>query len=67
VYEECRFCAHRANVFKTPNQEGQCELELQGKASVALCKGKLFFRLSPDRAEKYKRWVLGGSTRATPR
>ena len=63
-YEECRFCTHRVNVSRTPNGEGQCELDLQGRASVFLCKGRLFFSVSPDRAAKYKSWVLGGSPRA---
>lgn len=67
-YDECRYCAHRVNVSRTPGGEGQCNLELQGRARVSLCKGRLFFSLSPDRASKYKNWVLGGSIRTqTPK
>ncbi|MDP9382086.1 MAG: hypothetical protein M3Q29_18470 [Chloroflexota bacterium] len=63
VYAECRYCVHRVNASRTPNREGQCNLQLQGRASVSLCKGRLFFSVSPDRSEKYKRWVLSGSPR----
>lgn len=66
AYDECRYCAHRVNVSRTPGGEGQCNLDLQGRASVSLCKGRLFFSLSPDRAPKYKQWVLGGSIRTQP-
>ena len=67
-YETCRFCVHRANVSRTPNGEGQCEMELQGRATISMCKGKLFFSLAPDRAGKYRKWLLGRSdhSRETP-
>ena len=64
AYDECRFCVHRVNVGRTPSGEGQCNLELQGRARVSLCKGRLFFSLSPDKVSKYKGWVLSGSARS---
>ena len=64
AYESCRFCVHRANVSRTPNGEGQCNLELQGRATVAMCKGRLFFSLSQDKAGKYRKWLLGRSDRS---
>ncbi len=66
AYDECRFCVHRVNVSHTPDGQGQCNLELQGRASVSLCRGRLFFTLSPDRASRYKGWVLSGSPRSQP-
>ena len=62
-YDECRYCVHRVNASRTPEHEGQCNLELQRRASVQACKGRLFFSLSPDRAGKYKSWVLAGAVR----
>ncbi len=64
AYEECRFCTHRMNVSRTPDGQGQCALELQGRARVDLCRGRLFFTVSPDGMERYKRWLLSGSPRA---
>ncbi len=64
AYEECRFCTHRMNVSRTPDGEGQCGLEMQGRAKVSLCRGRLFFTVSPDGRERYKHWVLSGSPRA---
>jgi len=52
------------NVSRTPDGEGQCGLELQGRAKVSLCRGRLFFTVSPDGRERYKHWVLSGSPRA---
>lgn len=63
AHEECRYCVHRVNAYKTPDGEGQCNLELQGRASVSLCRGRLFFTLSQDRAARYKSWILSGSPR----
>ncbi len=64
AYEECRFCTHRMNVSRTPDGEGQCGLELGGRAKVSLCRGRLFFTVSPDGMGRYKHWVLSGSPRA---
>jgi len=67
IYEECRFCKHRVNVHRTPNEQGQCNLELQGVMKVEMCKGKLFFSLDPNRAAKYRIWKLTQLARRTPR
>lgn len=66
AYEECRFCVHRVNVSRTPDGQGQCNLDLQGRATVPLCRGRLFFSLSADRASRYKGWILSGSPRSRP-
>ncbi len=67
IYDECRYCAHRVNARKTRFGEGQCDLELQGRTRVGLCRGRIFFRVSPDRASAYRCWVLGSSARRVVR
>ena len=64
AYDECRFCTQRVNVSRTPDSQGQCALELKGRARVDLCRGRLFFTVSPDGLERYKRWLLSGSPKA---
>ncbi len=64
AYEECRFCVHRVNACKTPDKVGQCNLELEDRATVPMCRGDLFFRLAPDHAARYRHWILSGSPRA---
>ena len=39
-------------------------MELQGRATIAMCKGRLCFSLAPDRAGKYRKWLLGRSDRS---
>ncbi len=46
-----------------PGGSGECELVLQARASVSLCRGRRFFRLAPERAAEYRAWVLGGAGR----
>lgn len=65
AYEECRFCRHRVNVSRTRNGEGQCGLELRGGARRSLCRGRLFFSLSPEHADRYRSWLVSGSARRT--
>ncbi len=64
AYEECRFCVHRVNSCKTPDKVGQCNLELEDRATVRMCRGNLFFRLLPDHAARYRHWILSRSPRA---
>jgi hypothetical protein len=63
IYDECRYCAHRVNASKTAGGQGQCALEARRQSTAKLCKGRVFFKLSPDRADAYRGWVLGGSVR----
>lgn len=58
AYSECQFCVHRVNASHTANSEGQCALELRGIASVSICKGRIFFSLSPEKAAKYRSRLL---------
>ncbi|MEJ7652114.1 MAG: hypothetical protein WKH64_01515 [Chloroflexia bacterium] len=51
------------NVSRTPAGEGQCDLEVSGRARVEMCKGRLFFALAADRAPKYRSWMLSNSLR----
>ena len=62
-HDEFRYCARRVNARRTPGGEGQCELQLRGRGSVARCNGRIFFQLSPDRAAKYRGWVLSPDKR----
>ncbi len=62
-YDECRYCVYRVNVRSTPGGAGQCDLTLQARASVSLCRGRRFFQLAPERAAEYRGWVLGGAGR----
>lgn len=63
-FDECRYCVHRVNARRTPDRMGQCDLELRGRLSARLCRGKVFFSPSPDHAAKYRNWVIAASSRA---
>jgi hypothetical protein len=62
-YDECRYCVYRVNTRRTPGGSGECELVLQSRVSVSLCRGRRFFRLAPERAAEYRGWVLSGAGR----